>query len=280
MFWGKFLMAVSVVIGALTLMTYEEHKSSDKYQRDCQSHVPAVPSTRSRDSANRTDECQDPKKYMPWWYVLIAWPDGIGAWAVILTVIVISWQSYETRKAAEATEIAVRLQKDIGKRQLRAYMVLRRARLILHEDGFVEAKIELANCGQTPAYDLRGASLCRFTTYPIRNVPPIPGGMRQSQSTIGAGRAFHILAPGGRHDNGNREHLLRKLSAGDVNLVYCTNSYYTYKDIFQDSHWIKLQLIVGGPGGVQIDNDTTQQWASFSNDSEGNEEDYEAQNPK
>jgi len=98
--WGKFLLAVSVVIGAITLVTYEEHKASDKYQRDCQSHVSAVSSARNNDNAYRADECQDPKQYMPWWYVLIAWPDGITAWSLLATLGAIVWQAVETRKAA------------------------------------------------------------------------------------------------------------------------------------------------------------------------------------
>lgn len=232
----------------------------------------SVPSNKQPDAG--CDHAPAPSDSSVKWYTALERPEWAAVAVAAIGIGIIAWQSWETRKAAQAAQAAVRLQEDTSKRQLRAYMVLRRARLILHEDGFVEAKLEIANCGQTPAYDLRGVSLCRFTTYPIRNIPPIPEGMRQSQSIIGAGLAFHVLAPGGRHDDGNREHLLRKLESG--NLVYCANSYYTYKDIFQDSHWIKLQLIIGGPGGVRVDADQVEKWASFSNDSEGNEEDYKA----
>jgi len=114
--WGKFLLAVFVAIGAITLVTYEEDKASDKYQRDCQSHVSAVSSARNNDNAYRTDECQDPKQYMPWWYVLIAWPDGITVWSLLATFGAIIWQAIETRKAAigainaaEATERSIEL---------------------------------------------------------------------------------------------------------------------------------------------------------------------------
>jgi hypothetical protein len=107
MLWGKFLLAVSVVIAAITLVAYEEHKASDKYQRNCQSHVTAVSAARNNDNAHRTDECQDPKQYMPWWYVLIAWPDGITVWALLATLGAIVWQAAETRKAAEATQRSI-----------------------------------------------------------------------------------------------------------------------------------------------------------------------------
>jgi len=39
--------------------------------------------------------------------VLLKWPEGITAWAVILTLFVIAWQSAETARAARATETAV-----------------------------------------------------------------------------------------------------------------------------------------------------------------------------
>lgn len=220
------------------------------------------------------ENVSDAERDTPSWYGFFRWPNGTTTWAIILTLLAIAEQTKETARAAKATEESVKSGKDTAKRQLRAYMVVRNARLILHEDGFVEAKMELANCGQTPAYDLRGGTFCRFAMYPIRDIKPMPDNLRQSQSTIGAGLAFWALAPGGRHDEGDREDLLRKLSAEGGNLVYCVNGHFTYNDIFRDSHWIKFQMIVGGPGGVRLDADKTQQWASFSNDSEGNEEDH------
>lgn len=39
--------------------------------------------------------------------VLLKWPEGITAWAVILTLFAIAWQSAETARAARATETAV-----------------------------------------------------------------------------------------------------------------------------------------------------------------------------
>lgn len=38
----------------------------------------------------------------PWWHPLIAWPEGITVWVILLTLIVIGWQSLETRNAARA----------------------------------------------------------------------------------------------------------------------------------------------------------------------------------
>ena len=107
----KLTLAIAVVAGAIVLVAYEEHKASDKYQRDCQSHVPAVSPAGNDNNAHSQDECQDPKKYMPWWYVLITWPDGIAVWAVLTTLGAIIWQSNETRRAAEAAYLQAQLTK-------------------------------------------------------------------------------------------------------------------------------------------------------------------------
>ena len=87
--------------------------------------------------------------------------------------------------------------------------------------------MELVNCGQTPAYELRGGVICGFAVYPIRNVKPFDDEMRQSVSTIGAGLGSWVLYPQERHDNGNREYLLRKLDGGG-SFVYCARGYYVW----------------------------------------------------
>jgi hypothetical protein len=45
-----------------------------------------------------------------WWFPLVAWPGGITTWAIILTLIAIVWQSYETRRSVAATKRSIILQ--------------------------------------------------------------------------------------------------------------------------------------------------------------------------
>jgi hypothetical protein len=197
---------------------------------------------------------------------------GVGGIIVaVLTLVKIERQTKATEYAVKAARDSYTLAESTAKRQLRAYIVVRNAHLILHEDGAVEAKMELVNCGQTPAYELRGGVICGFAVYPIRNVKPFDDEMRQSVSTIGAGLGSWVLYPQWRHDKENREYLLRKLDGGG-SFVYCARGYYVYRDTFNDPHWLKFQLIIGGPAGVRVDSEGIRQWASFSNDSEGNEE--------
>jgi hypothetical protein len=216
----------------------------------------------------------------PEWFWPPIWSNWILAMVAICGIRValgtlksLQTQTHFIKKQAIATKKSVALAEFVAKKQLRAYMVVRNARLFFHEDGAVEAKMELANCGQTPAYDVRGAHFPRFSLYPIKEPGVPPSELRQSQSVIGAGLALHILSHIGRHDKGDREYLLAKLSEKGQDLVYSINGYFTYRDIFKDSHFLKFQLIVGGPSGVWIDRDSSGMWASFNNDSEGNDAD-------
>lgn len=101
-FWGKFVLAVSVVIGAIVVLTYKERQADDKYKQECQNRVAQV-APNSAEQKIGASECQDPKQYMPWWHVLVAWPEGITAWLLMLTLGAIIWQAWETRKAAKGS---------------------------------------------------------------------------------------------------------------------------------------------------------------------------------
>jgi hypothetical protein len=45
-------------------------------------------------------------KNPPRHFEIFAWPEGVTAWALLLTLVVIAWQSVETRAAAKAGEVA------------------------------------------------------------------------------------------------------------------------------------------------------------------------------
>src|SRR5277367_3859087 len=100
--WSTWMLGGIALIGAITLMTYEEKNAAIEYKYECQEKSAAVAATATKQKIPSNEECQDPKSYMPWWYVLIAWPEGITVWAIIATGFVIAWQSNETPKSANA----------------------------------------------------------------------------------------------------------------------------------------------------------------------------------
>ncbi len=48
-------------------------------------------------------------EHYPSWVDTFAWPEGATAWALFLTLLVVGWQSTETRRSARATEKSVDL---------------------------------------------------------------------------------------------------------------------------------------------------------------------------
>jgi hypothetical protein len=99
-----FVLAAGTVVG----VTYEGYEARIKYQRECDEYVRQITAL-SGQKATGADDCKDPTDYMPWWYVLIAWPEGITVWAIIFTLAAIIWQSSATSKAAKAALHQARL---------------------------------------------------------------------------------------------------------------------------------------------------------------------------
>jgi hypothetical protein len=98
---AKVICGIVLAAGAMVLVAYGDHQASVKYQRDCQEQVASMATTSGHKDAGAKD-CQDPKDYMPWWHILIAWPEGITVWAILFTLGAIVWQSSETRNSVQA----------------------------------------------------------------------------------------------------------------------------------------------------------------------------------
>ncbi|MGB8887048.1 MAG: hypothetical protein WCC87_10020 [Candidatus Korobacteraceae bacterium] len=220
------------------------------------------------DEKHLQKDVSDTAGYGPSWYGFFRWPNGTTTWAIILTLLAIAEQTRQTARAAKATEDSVESGKLTAKQQLRAYVSARSTRLFIHDDGGVEIAMELHNSGQTPAYALEGASCCRFGRYPLSNPGDPPPEVRKSRSVIGAGGVFFVLPdikPSGARSG---KELVDLLSSG---LVCCINGTYTYRDVFGDTHYIRFQLIVGGPVGLRRDTDKDgREFFVLGNDSEGN----------
>lgn len=132
--------------GAIIAVAYEQHHASEKYQAqreaDCidLSVSPAEDDSCAKDAQNRKD-------YAPWWSVLVAWPEGITTWAIILTFAVIGWQADETRKAAEAG--LLNAQALINSERPWVLVKVEPSKGIFGFDGF---DIIAVNRGRTPAF--------------------------------------------------------------------------------------------------------------------------------
>jgi len=109
------LIAVALVV-AVTIapiaMAQQQQPSSEKHQqqrkRDTdQASPPTLPITNNQSS---TYYERDDKNKPQGWHKLIAWPEGVTALAVMLTLCAIVWQAVETRRAAQSMKRSTDLQ--------------------------------------------------------------------------------------------------------------------------------------------------------------------------
>ncbi|MGB8481723.1 MAG: hypothetical protein WCE63_23210 [Acidobacteriaceae bacterium] len=169
----RWVICGAIIIGAIVFVTYKEHGVAQKYQRECQANSAAV-TVSPEQKTGSADKCQDPANYLPWWYVLVAWPEGITTWAILATLIVIGWQSWETRRAANATADSANAANGSvvwAKAQLELMIEKERARLEvgsgaqLKIDTFlidlwsIDSTVTLRNIGANRAFDIRLAGV-------------------------------------------------------------------------------------------------------------------------
>jgi hypothetical protein len=63
-----------LIAGAVVAVTYKDQQARVKYQRECQEHMASIAVPVGKYTSGG-DECKDPKDYMPWWDILVAWPE-------------------------------------------------------------------------------------------------------------------------------------------------------------------------------------------------------------
>jgi len=265
MFAGRWAATILWVGGAIIFVAYKYHYAAEKYKPACQSDVAAIPflGPQTPSSAN---ECADPKKYLPWWYELIAWPEGIQNWAIVATGLLIAWQSYETRKSAQAARDSIDLSRDTAKRQLRAYMCIGKVRLNVTPDKQLKAQIHIENSGQSPAYEVRTWALPVIREHPL-NAPLDP-------PKVDALKGVSVIGPKGEQIMVTKP--LKVIQWGPLHTAHhaiYVHGECAYRDIFGDGYILKFRLIVGGPAGVNFKKDSEgNMFATMCMDTEGNEE--------
>jgi hypothetical protein len=213
------------------------------------------------------------------WHALVKWPEAITDWALIATLFVFMWQgslmvrhAEHFEKLAKATNTQAGLMEDTAKRQLRAYLNVGYAKLYCHADRTVTAAIQVINSGRTPAFGLDGAIFLRFDEYPAKQPGPRPDDISKSISNIGGNGGEYLFHS--RHlevASDVFENIYDILVYPD--LVCCVNGFCAYKDIFDESHHLNFQMIVGGPAGIRQhkEKDENGDFISFRYDSTGNE---------
>jgi hypothetical protein len=107
----KYLAILAAFLAVATAISGQPNRAADQSQESAKRSQPAVLPTGSpnRQASSQTDQ---PKPNSPSWWTALERPDW---WLVIiagLTGCVIGWQSWETRKAAEATVESAKATRD------------------------------------------------------------------------------------------------------------------------------------------------------------------------
>src|ERR1700733_11915956 len=106
-FW-RWIIWAAIGVGIITFVAYEQHSAAEEYKHHRELYCAIFPVSEI-DKMSCAEEGKSAKDYLPWGYVLVAWPEGVTTWAIIATGLVIAWQSSETRRAANAAYASVKI---------------------------------------------------------------------------------------------------------------------------------------------------------------------------
>jgi hypothetical protein len=276
--WLFIVGAPAVVLAVIGMSIFDQIHYAQKKGYTVNCTHPSEPSVAADSLICVTDSHQEydgGKPYPPPWNMFLAWPEGITALLLLLTLGSVTWQGWQTRDAAKATKEAVVtanksfvLQETTAKQQLRAYMCVSQARLNFRDDSQIKAQIEMENTGQTPAYEVRTWVDSMVREHPLLSpFEPPPANLAQSDGIIGSGR-HHVSVTNPLY--GKEIDFGRVWYPGHAFYVYGECS---YRDIFKKRHVLSFRMIFGGPGQINIKDDSDGiRFGLLSMDIAGNEE--------
>lgn len=243
-------MPVLIAIVILVTRHYKDYDTGTKgYDARCiQENQSSLAAGSLVCSIETSQNAETGKPHPQWWDKLLSWPEGITAWAVLLTLYAIVWQAWETRKAAEAAVAQVANAEKTSKQQLRAYLGIAESVARFNMGVGLVTELHVSNSGQTPAYDVTMWSHASVRSYPHGDpVPPPPGGPPKSVS---------ILSPQGTPFlmNSNPVPITPEIAQAisTPNTAYFVQGQIRYLDIFKDVHVLNYRLFFGGAGHSEV----------------------------
>jgi len=95
---------IALVAAIVLVARYEQNHDSSSHRYDIECHQQSPPTSTTDSLTCKIDsskEAEQGKSGPQWWHILLAWPEGITAWAIIFTLIAISTQAYLMRVHAD-----------------------------------------------------------------------------------------------------------------------------------------------------------------------------------
>ena len=135
------LLLIVVVLTAIIGMS----RYADSVKQHCEESKRQAKATAvdGKISNNAEDACKPPV-----WAEYVTWPEGFGAWAVILTLLAIAWQSSETRTAADAALLNAKAMIH----SQRPWLIVRIEEKPTGTAAMTQFQFHIYNHGNSPAY--------------------------------------------------------------------------------------------------------------------------------
>lgn len=106
----RYGIAVVVILGGSVYVSRQDQKIRDQYKHKC-GQLNAVAASPTSHHEDCDAGAANAARYLPRWYQVFAWPEGITTWGILLTLIVIAEQTAQTRVAAQAALDQITLMK-------------------------------------------------------------------------------------------------------------------------------------------------------------------------
>ncbi len=106
-YW-PFALNVIFVVAILGMSRYAVDGHQD-HQKDGNLVIKPSTSVTPSDGGKGSEKAEE-SEHPPSWIETFTWPEGVTAWALLFTLLVITWQSTETRAAAQSAERQIALQ--------------------------------------------------------------------------------------------------------------------------------------------------------------------------
>jgi hypothetical protein len=164
------------ILGAIVFVAYKQHDAAQKYKSHRTEYCSSL-SIAPDQKKSCIEEGASARDYLPWWFVVVSWPDGINAWAIIATGGFIAWQSWETRQSARATRdsvSAIHRQIEMARDKDRAKITITAESLTLVTGiGWaITGRAIIRNIGSTRAFNIRFET--ELIWYRVSETPGVP----------------------------------------------------------------------------------------------------------